>query len=158
MNAGCVERWANKTWSTSTLFMQGGHFCSLRCVFLAPCSSHWGPTSKGPPICCYSCSSDESFLERATALWPVSRLVRGYVCTPGNGNVLKTSSFWSLSVVQQRITAMWFKDKELSLAFGLTVGCSRLGSVMNFFITQSFEEQYGMQWTLWGGKSLTWPC
>lgn len=80
------------------------------------------------------------------------------VRTPRNGNVLKMSSFWSLSVVQQRITALWFKDKELSLAFGLTVGCSRLGSVMNFFITQSFEEQYGMQWTLWGGKSLTWPC
>lgn len=66
-------------------------------------------------------------------------------------------SFPSLSVVQHRITALWFKDKELSLAFGLTVGCSRLGSVVNFLITQSFEERYGMQWTLWGGRSLTWP-
>lgn len=85
------------------------------------------------------------------------KLARIIVYSPGNGNVLKTLSFSSLSVVQQRITALWFKDKELSLAFGLTVGCSRLGSVMNFLITQSFEERYGMQWTLWGGMSLKWP-
>ncbi|XP_075891690.1 lysosomal dipeptide transporter MFSD1-like [Nelusetta ayraudi] len=70
------------------------------------------------------------------------------------GRVFFGAGNGSLIVVQQRITAMWFKDKELSLAFGLTVGCSRLGSVMNFLITQSFEEQYGMQWTLWGGVVL----
>lgn len=56
------------------------------------------------------------------------------------------------SVVQNRITAFWFKGKELALAFGLTLAFSRLGSVLNFFLTQKFEEKYGMQWTLWGGK------
>ncbi|TNN38438.1 Major facilitator superfamily domain-containing protein 1 [Liparis tanakae] len=59
-----------------------------------------------------------------------------------------------LQVVQNRITAFWFRGKELALAFGLTLAFSRLGSVMNFFLTQKFEEQYGMQWTLWGGALL----
>lgn len=58
----------------------------------------------------------------------------------------------SLAVVQNRITAFWFKGKELALAFGLTLAFSRLGSVLNFFLTQKFEESYGMQWTLWGGR------
>lgn len=60
--------------------------------------------------------------------------------------------FFVISVVQDRITAFWFKGKELSLAFGLTLGFSRLGSVLNFFITMRFEEKYGLQWTLWGGR------
>lgn len=59
----------------------------------------------------------------------------------------------SVPVVQNRITAFWFKGKELALAFGLTLAFSRLGSVLNFFLTQKFEEKYGMQWTLWGGNS-----
>ncbi|KPP73769.1 hypothetical protein Z043_107120, partial [Scleropages formosus] len=52
--------------------------------------------------------------------------------------------------VQNRITAFWFKGKELALAFGLTVAFSRLGSILNFFLTQRFEAHFGMQWTLWG--------
>ncbi|XP_016327390.1 major facilitator superfamily domain-containing protein 1-like [Sinocyclocheilus anshuiensis] len=59
-----------------------------------------------------------------------------------------------LFVVQNRITAFWFCGKELALAFGLTLAFSRLGSVLNFFLTQRFESQYGMQWTLWGGTFL----
>nr|KAG5711821.1 hypothetical protein BaRGS_023585 [Batillaria attramentaria] len=46
-------------------------------------------------------------------------------------------------VVQNRITAYWFKDKELAMAFGITLCFSRLGSVLNFFLTQSFEDSYG---------------
>uniref|UniRef100_A0A3B3XBM0 Lysosomal dipeptide transporter MFSD1 n=1 Tax=Poecilia mexicana TaxID=48701 RepID=A0A3B3XBM0_9TELE len=56
--------------------------------------------------------------------------------------------------VQNRITAFWFKGKELALAFGVTLAFSRLGSVLNFFFTQKFEDRYGMQWTLWGGALL----
>lgn len=41
------------------------------------------------------------------------------------------------------------------MAFGMTIGFARLGSVLNFFITQRFEEAYGMPWTLWGGRSTT---
>ncbi|KAM6424390.1 lysosomal dipeptide transporter MFSD1-like isoform 2-T2 [Liasis olivaceus] len=56
--------------------------------------------------------------------------------------------------VQNRITAFWFKGKELALAFGLTLSFSRLGSVLNFFFTQQFESHFGIQWTLWGGALL----
>ncbi|XP_069066675.1 lysosomal dipeptide transporter MFSD1-like isoform X2 [Pleurodeles waltl] len=56
--------------------------------------------------------------------------------------------------VQNRITAFWFRGKELALAFGLTLSFSRLGSVLNFFFTQQFESHFGIQWTLWGGTIL----
>lgn len=55
--------------------------------------------------------------------------------------------------MQDCITATWFKNKELGLAFGLTLGFNRLGSVLNFFTTNIFQEKYGLQWTLWGGRS-----
>ncbi|MGH0149639.1 UNVERIFIED_CONTAM: hypothetical protein FKN15_035869 [Acipenser sinensis] len=58
----------------------------------------------------------------------------------------------SLTIVQNRITAFWFKGKELALAFGLTLAFSRLGSVLNFFLTQRVEAHFGIQWTLWGGE------
>uniref|UniRef100_W5KLK9 Lysosomal dipeptide transporter MFSD1 n=1 Tax=Astyanax mexicanus TaxID=7994 RepID=W5KLK9_ASTMX len=58
------------------------------------------------------------------------------------------------SLTRKQITAFWFKGKELALAFGLTLAFSRLGSVLNFFLTQRFEAEYGMQWTLWGGTLL----
>ncbi|XP_068161635.1 lysosomal dipeptide transporter MFSD1-like [Antennarius striatus] len=70
------------------------------------------------------------------------------------GRLLFGSGSGSLTVVQNRITAFWFKGKELALAFGLTLTFSRFGSVLNFFLTQRFEEKYGMQWTLWGGALL----
>lgn len=70
------------------------------------------------------------------------------------GRLLFGSGNGSLTIVQNRITAFWFKGKELALAFGLTLAFSRLGSVLNFFLTQKFEEKYGMQWTLWGGALL----
>ena len=37
------------------------------------------------------------------------------------------------------------------MAFGITLAFSRLGSVLNFFLTANFEHEYGLQWTLWGG-------
>ncbi|XP_068162257.1 lysosomal dipeptide transporter MFSD1-like [Antennarius striatus] len=70
------------------------------------------------------------------------------------GRLLFGSGSGSLSVVQNRITAFWFKEKELGMAYGLTLTLTRLGSVLNFFLTQRFEEEYGMQWTLWGGTLL----
>jgi len=56
------------------------------------------------------------------------------------------------SVVQNRITAYWFRNKELAMAFGITLAFSRLGSVLNFFLTQNFAQTYGVSWTLWGGE------
>ena len=38
------------------------------------------------------------------------------------------------------------------MAFGITLCFSRLGSVLNFFLTESFQESYGLKMTLWGGK------
>ncbi|KAJ7427739.1 hypothetical protein WISP_04345 [Willisornis vidua] len=68
------------------------------------------------------------------------------------GRLLFGSGNGSLTIVQNRITAFWFKGKELALAFGLTLSFSRLGSVLNFFFTQQFEAKFGMQWTLWGAE------
>ncbi|PWA21960.1 hypothetical protein CCH79_00015601 [Gambusia affinis] len=70
------------------------------------------------------------------------------------GRLLFGSGNGSLTIVQNRITAFWFKGKELALAFGVTLAFSRLGSVLNFFFTEKFEDKYGMQWTLWGGALL----
>ncbi|KAG9476756.1 hypothetical protein GDO78_002252 [Eleutherodactylus coqui] len=70
------------------------------------------------------------------------------------GRLLFGSGNGSLTIVQNRITAFWFKGKELALAFGLTLSFSRLGSVLNFFLTRRFEDQFGIQWTLWGGTIL----
>ncbi|XP_059159078.1 major facilitator superfamily domain-containing protein 1-like [Physella acuta] len=70
------------------------------------------------------------------------------------GRLLFGSGNGSLTIVQNRITAYWFRDKELAMAFGITLAFSRLGSVLNFFLTQRFEEAYGLRWTLWGGAML----
>ena len=56
-------------------------------------------------------------------------------------------------VVQNRITAFWFRDKELAMAFGFTLAFSRLGSVLNFLLTAHIDAVFGLQWTLWVGKS-----
>ena len=69
--------------------------------------------------------------------------------------VMKKQHFQTfVSVVQNRITAYWFKNKELALAFGITLAFSRLGSVLNFFLTQNFKDMYGLSWTLWGGNDI----
>lgn len=39
------------------------------------------------------------------------------------------------------------------MAFGITLAFSRLGSVLNFFVTQVFENAYGLKWTLWAGEA-----
>jgi MFS family permease len=61
----------------------------------------------------------------------------------------------SLTIVQNKITAFWFKGHELALAFGFTMSLSRLGSVLNFNLSPTFADQYGLVWTLWAGCGLT---
>ncbi|XP_071495184.1 lysosomal dipeptide transporter MFSD1-like [Diadema antillarum] len=70
------------------------------------------------------------------------------------GRLLFGSGNGSLTIVQNRITAFWFKDKELAFAFGITLTFSRLGSVLNFFFTKEIEDQHGLLFTLWGGAIL----
>lgn len=55
-------------------------------------------------------------------------------------------------VVQNRITSFWFSRKELALAFGVTLAFSRLGSVLNFFLTGHLYSVVGLQYTLWIGN------
>ncbi|XP_077980947.1 lysosomal dipeptide transporter MFSD1-like isoform X2 [Glandiceps talaboti] len=70
------------------------------------------------------------------------------------GRLLFGSGNGSLTIVQNRITAYWFRNKELAFAFGVTLTLSRAGSVLNFFLTPNFEKEYGLKWTLWGGAML----
>ncbi|XP_076439964.1 lysosomal dipeptide transporter MFSD1-like [Babylonia areolata] len=84
------------------------------------------------------------FLKGTAAMFPLMLLGR-LIFGSGNG---------SLTIVQNRITAYWFKDKELAMAFGITLCFSRLGSVLNFFLTETFQEEYGLKITLWGGAFL----
>lgn len=84
------------------------------------------------------------FLKNTPAMLPVMLIAR-LIFGSGNG---------SLTIVQNRITTYWFKDKELALAFGFTLAFSRLGSVLNFLVTPGFAATYGLKWTLWGGAIL----
>ncbi|XP_063286680.1 major facilitator superfamily domain-containing protein 1-like [Pelobates fuscus] len=70
------------------------------------------------------------------------------------GRLLLGSGNGSLIIVKNRVTAFWFKGKELAMAFGLNLTFPWLGSVLNFFFTQQFESHYGIPWTLWGGTIL----
>ncbi|KAG8189209.1 hypothetical protein JTE90_013742 [Oedothorax gibbosus] len=60
----------------------------------------------------------------------------------------------SLTIVQNRITTFWFIGKELAMAFGFTLAFSRLGSVLNFFLTGHLSDLVGMRTTLWIGVGL----
>ncbi|XP_067127129.1 lysosomal dipeptide transporter MFSD1-like isoform X2 [Centruroides vittatus] len=70
------------------------------------------------------------------------------------GRLLFGAGNGSLTVVQNRISAFWFAGKELALAFGMTLTFSRLGSVLNFFLTSHIYSKLGLTWTLWIGTLL----
>ena len=48
-----------------------------------------------------------------------------------------------------------YSNKELALAFGISLAFSRLGSVLNFLLTQNVEACVGLTWTLWGGRKYS---
>ncbi|KAL5021083.1 hypothetical protein ScPMuIL_000238 [Solemya velum] len=85
-----------------------------------------------------------TMLKGTTAMLPVMLLGR-LIFGSGNG---------SLTIVQNCITAYWFRNKELAMAFGITLAFSRLGSVLNFLLTSNFADAHGLTWTLWGGAML----
>jgi len=67
------------------------------------------------------------------------------------GRVLLGIGGGSISVVQAAIIARWFKGKELAVAFGIALTASRLGSMLNFFVTTPFlhaVEPSGLEKTL----------
>lgn len=92
-----------------------------------------------------------------SSLFAVGAMIRG---TPAMfpvmlvGRLLFGSGNGSLTIVQNRITAYWFREKELAFAFGITLTLSRSGSVLNFFLTKTVEDRIGLTWTLWGGAML----
>ena len=67
----------------------------------------------------------------------------------------------SITVVQNTITAKWFKGRELAFAFGCTLTISRIGSVINYDATslvydaaEGAHPNYGLGITLWVGVAL----
>jgi len=67
----------------------------------------------------------------------------------------------SITVVQNAITAKWFKGREMAFAFGCTLTISRIGSVINYDVTSLIYEKandaqpgYGLGITLWVGSAL----
>lgn len=70
------------------------------------------------------------------------------------GRIIFGAGNGSLTIVQNRITSFWFAGKELALAFGFTLAFSRLGSVLNFFLTGHLTDAVGLKYTLWIGAGL----
>ncbi|EGD83363.1 major facilitator superfamily transporter domain-containing protein 1 [Salpingoeca rosetta] len=70
------------------------------------------------------------------------------------GRLIFGSGNGSLTIVQNKITAMWFEGKELAMAFGFTLAFSRLGSVLNFLFTETISDHLGLSNTLWFGCGL----
>lgn len=67
----------------------------------------------------------------------------------------------SITVVQNAITAKWFKGREMAFAFGCTLTISRIGSVINYDVTSLIYEKaedaqpgFGLGITLWVGSAL----
>jgi len=52
-------------------------------------------------------------------------------------------------VVQDTVTALYFKGKELSLAFCITMTVCRLGTVLNYFISPALADAIGVSNTVW---------
>eukprot|EP00605_Chrysophyceae_sp_TOSAG23-4_P002108 GSChrysophyteH1.ASY1.ANO1.2334.1 assembled CDS len=67
----------------------------------------------------------------------------------------------SITIVQNAITAKWFKGRELAFAFGCTLTISRIGSVVNYDATSLVYDAadethpgFGLGITLWIGSGL----
>eukprot|EP00299_Pterocystis_sp_00344_P000339 c10101_g8_i1.p1 GENE.c10101_g8_i1~~c10101_g8_i1.p1 ORF type:complete len:455 (+),score=103.28 c10101_g8_i1:47-1411(+) len=57
----------------------------------------------------------------------------------------------SITIVQNTISAHYFRGKELSVAFGVTLTMSRIGSVLNFFTSKQLCDSTSFGFTLWFG-------
>mmetsp|Transcript_11707 Transcript_11707/g.11650 ORF Transcript_11707/g.11650 Transcript_11707/m.11650 type:complete len:152 (+) Transcript_11707:252-707(+) len=60
----------------------------------------------------------------------------------------------SLNVCQSTIVSRWFKGKELSLALGINISVSRLGSVFNNYTMPPLAKATSLGWALTFGFIL----
>ncbi|KAH3731765.1 sodium glucose transporter [Pelomyxa schiedti] len=71
-----------------------------------------------------------------------------------------------ISVCQSTFTSLWFRGRELSLAFAIALSFARLGSAVNFMITPRLQNAFGTDIATWfgfvvcfisiGGSLLLW--
>ena len=54
-------------------------------------------------------------------------------------------------MVHHLCSLAFFTGKELALAFGITITFSRIGSVLNFFVSTKLVEDLGYKTVLWIG-------
>ncbi|XP_055350422.1 major facilitator superfamily domain-containing protein 1-like [Paramacrobiotus metropolitanus] len=87
--------------------------------------------------------ASSSYMDETPAfvLMMIGRMVFGIGCT-------------SASVVTTRMQSFWFRDHEIGLAFAISIVSGRLGSVVNFLLTESLADAIGLRWTLWFGTAL----
>ncbi|GMH54858.1 hypothetical protein TrRE_jg6886, partial [Triparma retinervis] len=60
----------------------------------------------------------------------------------------------NLTVAQSALLAQWFRGKELAFAFGINLSISRLGSVINNFISPAIASGGGTAAALWFGVAV----
>eukprot|EP00708_Paratrimastix_pyriformis_P002808 GAFH01001566.1.p1 GENE.GAFH01001566.1~~GAFH01001566.1.p1 ORF type:complete len:346 (+),score=122.14 GAFH01001566.1:370-1407(+) len=70
------------------------------------------------------------------------------------GRILFGIGLGNLTVVQNTITTVFFKGRELAVAFGITLTMSRAGSVLNFFISPWLNRMMGYRFVFWLGTGL----
>mmetsp|Transcript_17246 Transcript_17246/g.28943 ORF Transcript_17246/g.28943 Transcript_17246/m.28943 type:complete len:573 (-) Transcript_17246:326-2044(-) len=60
----------------------------------------------------------------------------------------------SMGVANSAILSVWFKGKELALAFGLNLSIARLGSVINNVVSPTLADSIGIEFAFWFGVIL----
>ena len=70
------------------------------------------------------------------------------------GRVLFGIGAESSYVAQSAIIARWFRDKELAMAFGITLTIARLGTLFSFNTEQLLASRFGWRGALWIAAGL----
>ena len=104
----------------------------------------------GAPVCllvfsgCILCGQILFAFGTSIESWPV--MLAGRVVFGLGGE--------NMSVAQSALLAQWFKGRELAFAFGINLSISRLGSVINDFVSPAVANSYDVQMALWLGAVI----
>eukprot|EP00551_Chaetoceros_affinis_P008642 CAMPEP_0203682220 /NCGR_PEP_ID=MMETSP0090-20130426/45111_1 /ASSEMBLY_ACC=CAM_ASM_001088 /TAXON_ID=426623 /ORGANISM="Chaetoceros affinis, Strain CCMP159" /LENGTH=579 /DNA_ID=CAMNT_0050551047 /DNA_START=56 /DNA_END=1795 /DNA_ORIENTATION=+ len=60
----------------------------------------------------------------------------------------------SITVATSTLTSIWFQGKELALAFGINLAVSRMGSVLNNWISPSIANSVSTPFAIWFGVGM----